>query len=715
MGIELVNRHSVMLDHFLALHRETGGRFAQERTYLPWPLDAAPAGFRDGIAAWSNAGLNELPRWIADAGDIEELRLAGGHPDLAPGTELVAAALKWSWEPIDDALSGFRSLRDEAEAELHDVCADRQMLGAFFDALGIVSTVHLELYPVILAPHYPGAGFLTDDGRLAAAYLDVNRLRGLLRDDALLSVAAWSYFRGRTDAVLPADHHTSRDVDRRIRALAAKCIIELSAASAVRLRDPSHRGAVDLLGTAWRHPRLYAAVEQAWTPVLTGSTPRDQAARNLLRRLRSCSDDWWLLDLDGASIAADFYLLEHLATTDVAAAQLFARWLPMITSYLAGQIDVIIGTELGHFERALGDGPVFSFVADVNTGDSRAGWYDARRRLGQRDALEMAQRVFEDLGAGYGGDSWAQPTRLLRAFVTHEISPTVFADQCFTLEHNNGALFDKYWDTCEFPTVLDAHAAGDVELLAGFASAAVQDLWLAHQSSRWDPNVPASLQPLDGVEDPTERPAGSASFPRPPGPAAREMVGCGWSGSRVHRPRKADRAVDAGPPAARPGLPCSLTFATTLGGITIRLRKTEAPVNVAAFVDLATGERAWTDPTTWERRRAPFYTHTVFYRCVTDEIIQAGDHTGTGEHGPGFRVADEYLGHGSFDMPYVVGMNNHGPDTAGSQFFITIPPRPHLDRRHTAIGTVDDESSRGVVTAISRSATPVAITGVIVH
>jgi peptidyl-prolyl cis-trans isomerase A (cyclophilin A) len=147
------------------------------------------------------------------------------------------------------------------------------------------------------------------------------------------------------------------------------------------------------------------------------------------------------------------------------------------------------------------------------------------------------------------------------------------------------------------------------------------------------------------------------------------------------------------------------TFVTNQGAFTVTLMPDHAPKTVANFVDLATGGREWTDPRDGQTKQEPLYPGTIFHRVIGGFMIQGGDPTGTGRGGPGYQFADEFHPELSFDRPYLLAMANAGPGTNGSQFFITVVPTPHLNRKHTIFGEVADQASRDVVDAIATTPT----------
>ena len=146
-------------------------------------------------------------------------------------------------------------------------------------------------------------------------------------------------------------------------------------------------------------------------------------------------------------------------------------------------------------------------------------------------------------------------------------------------------------------------------------------------------------------------------------------------------------------------------FDTDRGPIRVELAADKAPLTVANFVELATGAREWTDPATRQKTNRPLYDGTVFHRVIDNFMIQGGDPLGRGTGGPGYNFADEFHPELSFDRPYLLAMANAGPNTNGSQFFITTVRTPHLNFRHTIFGEVADAESRAVVDSIGTTKT----------
>lgn len=131
-------------------------------------------------------------------------------------------------------------------------------------------------------------------------------------------------------------------------------------------------------------------------------------------------------------------------------------------------------------------------------------------------------------------------------------------------------------------------------------------------------------------------------------------------------------------------------FETNLGTFKIKLFSELAPKTVANFVELAEGTKAFTDPKTHEQVKRPFYDGLIFHRVIKDFMVQGGDPLGKGIGGPGYKFEDEFNPQLKHSKPGILSMANSGPNTNGSQFFITVVPTPWLDNRHTIFGEVTE-------------------------
>ncbi len=147
------------------------------------------------------------------------------------------------------------------------------------------------------------------------------------------------------------------------------------------------------------------------------------------------------------------------------------------------------------------------------------------------------------------------------------------------------------------------------------------------------------------------------------------------------------------------------TLHTSAGDIRLQLYGNQAPKTVRNFVELAQGGREWTHPGTRTKTNDPLYNGTVFHRVIGGFMIQGGDPLGEGYGDPGYKFNDEFHPELAFDRPYLLAMANSGPNSNGSQFFITVGPTPHLNRRHTIFGEVADADSRAVVDSIATTPT----------
>ena len=132
------------------------------------------------------------------------------------------------------------------------------------------------------------------------------------------------------------------------------------------------------------------------------------------------------------------------------------------------------------------------------------------------------------------------------------------------------------------------------------------------------------------------------------------------------------------------------TLHTSKGDIIVELFPDHTPKTVANFVKLA---------------KENFYNGTVFHRVIAGFMIQGGCPQGTGTGGPGYKFDDEFHGELQFDKPYLLAMANSGPNTNGSQFFITAAPTTWLNRKHSIFGEVKDAASQAVVDAIETTRT----------
>ena len=147
------------------------------------------------------------------------------------------------------------------------------------------------------------------------------------------------------------------------------------------------------------------------------------------------------------------------------------------------------------------------------------------------------------------------------------------------------------------------------------------------------------------------------------------------------------------------------TLKTNHGDIVVQLFPNHAPKTVSNFTGLAEGSKEWTNPGTGVKSTDKLYDGTIFHRVIGGFMIQGGDPLGTGTGSPGYQFGDKFHPELQFDRPYLLAMANAGPGTNGSQFFITVGPTPHLNRRHTIFGEVADQAGRGVVDAIATTAT----------
>ncbi|HXW93379.1 MAG TPA: peptidylprolyl isomerase [Terriglobales bacterium] len=132
---------------------------------------------------------------------------------------------------------------------------------------------------------------------------------------------------------------------------------------------------------------------------------------------------------------------------------------------------------------------------------------------------------------------------------------------------------------------------------------------------------------------------------------------------------------------------------TTAGKITCTLFPDKAPIAVANFIGLAEGTKDWISPVTHQKKHGvPLYDGTIFHRVIPSFMIQGGDPAGNGTGNPGYQFKNEVSSDLKFDRPGRLAYANAGPDTNGSQFFITEVPTPNLNGGYTIFGQCDDAS-----------------------
>ena len=175
------------------------------------------------------------------------------------------------------------------------------------------------------------------------------------------------------------------------------------------------------------------------------------------------------------------------------------------------------------------------------------------------------------------------------------------------------------------------------------------------------------------------------------------------------KPATAAPATTAGPVQA--------IFETTLGNITCTLFPDKAPIAVDNFIGLSTGKKDWKNPSSGATmHNRSLYDGTVFHRVIPNFMIQGGDPLGNGTGSPGYTFRDEHSDL-TFDQPGRLAMANSGPNTNGSQFFITEVPTPHLNGKHTIFGQCDNpelvkQIARVATGSMDKPLTPVRLTHV---
>jgi peptidyl-prolyl cis-trans isomerase A (cyclophilin A) len=204
---------------------------------------------------------------------------------------------------------------------------------------------------------------------------------------------------------------------------------------------------------------------------------------------------------------------------------------------------------------------------------------------------------------------------------------------------------------------------------------------------------------------------------------------CCWSQASPAAPAApAKKPTAAKPGAAAVAAKPTAVINTTAGKLTCTLFPDKAPIGVANFVGLSRATKDWASPVDGQKKHnVALYDGTIFHRVIPDFMIQGGDPKGDGTGDPGYKFKNETSPDLAFDRPGRLAYANAGPDTNGSQFFITEVPYPSLNGGYTLFGQCDDESVE-LVKKIARMArdsndrpyapvkiTHITITGMAVH
>jgi cyclophilin family peptidyl-prolyl cis-trans isomerase len=706
-------QHNEPLTLFLALEREVSGRRPWELCLLPRPHTPQVGLFATGLRMLRDNGLTELPAQVAIAPDVPSLTasLMRGDPGLAGAWDLIGRSLTAVQSELSSAITAFSPRVDQAVAEVERTLLPdhRRCAKVLSTALGVGEADRpLPIYLVPFAPFPPGVAFLTERGRPVAGYLDYRRYSGASMLECALTLLSWYLLRtspgdGSLSQVVAAGSQGSHRATRRLRAVVLKLLVAMTAAHLVSEYHPEFPGTIAASGLDLRYPRLLSAIQAPWLHFLHGRTSRERALAVVNDRLAAQPAAWFTGQVDAASLAADFYLLEWLtAQGDADAVARLASWQPRLAAGFARHLDFAIGAELVHYDGIPLASPLapqtIAFIQETCAENAMLRWPDVRRGGGSA-AYRLAETTFTGPGAEYGGEAWAPVAHLMAQYCDGTIGDRLFIDQCFTLEHNNGCLFDKFYDTWDMPATLAAQAEGDVTELSKHASAEVRGLLAGYQARPGaSPLAAAATRPASTPSAAT-RPAAQGFHAWPlPGRAGSGSSADPSSAAAVYR-GKVRKAHRHPVPDLRWA---TAVLHTDVGPITLSLDPRSAPLAVGTFVQLARGHMPWRDPVTGGAGSGPFYDGTRFHRVVPGFLLQAGDRTETGRGGPGFRYDEEPSSRG-FDAPFLVAMVNTGTVTNGSQFFITLTAAPHLDDQYTIFGEVPDDGSREAAWRVSEA------------
>jgi peptidyl-prolyl cis-trans isomerase A (cyclophilin A) len=159
-----------------------------------------------------------------------------------------------------------------------------------------------------------------------------------------------------------------------------------------------------------------------------------------------------------------------------------------------------------------------------------------------------------------------------------------------------------------------------------------------------------------------------------------------WSQTKPPAAKRSPKA-----PAAKSAADVSARIETTTGKLNCKLFPGKAPIGVQNFIDLSEGKKDWTSPISHQKKHGvPLYDGTIFHRVIPNFMIQGGDPAGNGTGDPGYAFKNETSPDLTFDRPGRLAYANAGPDTNGSQFFITEVAYPSLNGNYTIFGQCDE-------------------------
>jgi peptidyl-prolyl cis-trans isomerase A (cyclophilin A) len=172
----------------------------------------------------------------------------------------------------------------------------------------------------------------------------------------------------------------------------------------------------------------------------------------------------------------------------------------------------------------------------------------------------------------------------------------------------------------------------------------------------------------------------------------------------THKSATAKKSSTSAPATTTPAGPPKAIIHTSMGDIHCTLMPDKAPIGVKNFIGLATGTKDWTDPKTGAKKHGvPLYDGTIFHRVIPEFMIQGGDPIGNGQGDPGYKFKNETSPDLAFDKPGRLAYANAGPNTNGSQFFVTEVPYPDLNNNYTIFGQCEDPDVVQKIARVPRS------------